>query len=128
MYLIPKYSLKDTKVFECIQMYLNVFIVYVNGISPSHSHYNVFTIHTHLHIFFSLYRKTPFPTCYTTTFFFSHSHWSIPTSIMIQSMKKLHINPYFPRLYITPHSTFYVITGCTEHSRVQVILFHKAVV
>jgi hypothetical protein len=46
MYLIPKYSLKDTKVFECIQMYLNVFIVYVNVFEYIYSifvvYFNVF--------------------------------------------------------------------------------------
>jgi hypothetical protein len=34
------------------------------------------------------------------------------------------IYPYFSRLYITPHSTFYVVTGCAEHSGAQV-LFYK---
>jgi hypothetical protein len=33
------------------------------------------------------------------------------------------IHPYFSRLYITPHSTFYVVTGCAKHSGAQV-LFH----
>jgi hypothetical protein len=31
---------------------LNVFINIVIGISPSHSHCNVFAMHTHLYIFF----------------------------------------------------------------------------
>jgi hypothetical protein len=51
-------------------MCLNVFLDIVIGISPSHSHCNVFAMHTHLHIFFSLYTMIPFPTCYTTTFLF----------------------------------------------------------
>jgi hypothetical protein len=57
-------------VFQC----LNVFINIVIEILPSHSHCNFFAMHTHLHIFFSFYTMTPFPTCYTTAFlFFFHS-------------------------------------------------------
>jgi hypothetical protein len=88
--------------FQCISMCLNVFIDILIGILLSCSHCNVFAMHTHIHIFFSLYTMTPFPTCSTTTLFFVHSHWSVPT--FIQSMKKLHINLYFSHLYITPHS------------------------
>jgi hypothetical protein len=79
-------------------MYFNVFIDIVIGISPSHSHCNVFAMHTDLHIFFSLYIMTPFPTCYTTTFLFFHSRWSIPT--FIQSILTFHV---YTSLYI-PHS------------------------
>jgi hypothetical protein len=95
-------------VFECIYQHCN-------WISPSLSHCNVFATHTHLHIFFSLYTMTPFPTCYTTTFLFPHSRWSIPT--FIQSILTFHIytSPHIP------HSTFYVVTGCAEHSGAQVI-------
>jgi hypothetical protein len=74
--------------FECtysiFMVYFNVFeciYQHCNWISPSHSHCNVFAMHTHLHIYFSLYTMTPFPTCYTTTFLFFHAHWSIPTFI-----------------------------------------------
>jgi hypothetical protein len=88
-------------VFHYISMCLNVDIVI--KILPSHSHCKVFTMHTYLYIFISLYTMTSFPTCYTTTLFFFHSHWFVPT--FIQSMKKLHINPYFTFLH---HSTFYV--------------------
>jgi hypothetical protein len=86
-----------------------------NWILPSLSHCNVFAMHTYLHIFFSLYTMTPFPTCYTTTFFFFHFRWSIPT--FIQSILTFHVytSPHIP------HSTFYVITGCAEHSGAQVI-------
>jgi hypothetical protein len=111
--------------FQCISMCLNVFIDIVIGISPLHSHRNVFAMHTHLQIFFSVYTMTPFPTCYTTIIFFPF-HWSIPT--FIQSIKKLHINPYFSHLYITPHSTFHIphstfhiITNCVEHSELKYI-------
>jgi hypothetical protein len=73
-------------VFECTYnkfvVYFNVSIIYFNAfkvcfnvfqciyrhcnwISPSHSHCNVFAMHTHIHIYFSLYTMTPFPTCYT---------------------------------------------------------------
>ena len=51
-------------------------------------------MHTHLHIFFSLYTMIPFPTNYTTTFLFFHSRWSIPTSI--QSILTFHV-------YTSPH-------------------------
>jgi hypothetical protein len=105
-------------VFQCVWMYFNVFeCIYwhCNWISPSLSHCNVFAIHTHLHIFFSLYTMIPFPTCYTTTFLFFHSRWSILT--FIQSILIFHVytSPHIP------HSTFYVVTGCVEHSGAQVI-------
>jgi hypothetical protein len=105
-------------VFHCISMCLNVFNDIVIGILPSHSHCNVFTMHTHLHIFFPLYTMTPFLACYTTTLFFFHSHWFVPT--FIQSMKKLHIihHPTF----LVPHATFHVITVCAEHSGAQVFI------
>jgi hypothetical protein len=115
MYLLHIYSVFQcvynifqciNSMFQCISMYLNVFINIVIGISPSQSHCSVFATHTHLDMFFSLYTMTPFTTCYTTTILFFHFHWSIPT--FIQSMKKLHINPYFSRLYITPHSMFHI--------------------
>jgi hypothetical protein len=97
-------------VFECIYWHCN-------WISPSLSHCNVFAVHIHLHIFVSLYTMTPFPTCYTTTFLFFHSCWSIP--IFIQSILTCHV-------YTSPHipySTFYVVTGCMEHSGAQVLIF-----
>jgi hypothetical protein len=87
-------------------MCLNVFIDIIIGILPSHSHCNVFTMHTLLQIFFSLYTMTPFgpfQTCYTTTLFLFHSHWSVPT--FIQSMKKLYINFYFMSIH---HPTFHI--------------------
>jgi hypothetical protein len=111
-------------VFECTYnifvVYFNVSIVYFNAfivwfnvfkciyqhcnwISPSLSHCNVFAMHTHLHIFFSFYTMTPFPTCYTTTFLFFHFCWSIPT--FIQSILTFH--NYIP-LHI-PHSTFHIL-------------------
>jgi hypothetical protein len=122
-------------VFHCISMCLNVFIYIIIGILSSHSHCNVFTMHTHLHIFFSLYTMTPFRTCFTTALFFFHSHWSVPT--FIQFMKKLHINSYFMSihhptfhvLHSTFHilrSTFHVVSGCAKHSGAQVCIFMKA--
>ena len=75
-------------------MYFNVFINTIIGISPSHVHCNVSAMHTHLHICFSLYTMTSFPTYYTTTFLFFHAHWSIPT--FIQSILTFHI-------YTSPH-------------------------
>jgi hypothetical protein len=106
----------------CISTYFNVFeCIYwhCNWISPSHSHCNVFAMHTHLHICFSLYTMTPFPTCYTTTFLFFRAHWSIPT--FIKSILTFHVytSPHIP------HSTFHVVTGCAEHSEAQVYLFNN---
>jgi hypothetical protein len=85
-------------VFECIY---SIFMVYFNVLECIYQHCNWnFTItfslwcFCHVHwptFFFPLYTMTSFPTCYTTTLFCFHSHWSVP--IFIQSMKKLHINP-----------------------------------
>jgi hypothetical protein len=99
-------------VFQCVWMYL--LYQHCNWISRSLSHCNIVAMHTHLHSFFSLYTMTSFPTCYTTRFLFSISFWSIPT--FIQSILTFHIytSPHIP------HSTFYVVTGCTEHSGAQV--------
>jgi hypothetical protein len=105
-------------VFQCIKKNLNVFINIVIGISPLHSHCNVITMHTHIRICFSLSTMITFLTCYTTTFF---SPIFIDLFQFIQFMKRLHINLYFSRLYITPHSIFHVVTSWAEHSRAQVI-------
>jgi hypothetical protein len=100
-------------VFECIWMYLwyicGVFQSFYNWISPwSYLHCNIFATHTHLHICFSFYTMTPFPTCYAITFLYFHAHWSIP--IFIQSILTFHIytSPYIP------HSTFHVVTSCVQ--------------
>jgi hypothetical protein len=95
-------------VFQCIKKNLNVFINIVIGISPLHSHCNVITMHTHIRICFSLSTMITFLTCYTTTFF---SPIFIDLFQFIQFMKRLHINLYFSRLYITPHSIFHVVTS-----------------
>jgi hypothetical protein len=58
------------KVFEYLSMYLNVFTNIIIGISPLHSHYNIFAMCTHLYICFSLSTMTPFPTCFTTILFY----------------------------------------------------------
>jgi hypothetical protein len=94
--------------FQCISMCLNVSIDIVIGISPSHSHSNIFAIHTHLHVYFSFYTMTPFPTGYTSTLLFFHSHWSIPA--FIQSKKKyISILTFYAytSLHI-PHSIFHI--------------------
>jgi hypothetical protein len=54
------------KVFESI---LNMFTNIVIGISPLHSHYNIFVMCTHIYICFSLSTMTPFPTCFITILF-----------------------------------------------------------
>jgi hypothetical protein len=102
-------------VFQCVWMYLSTLY----WISPSLSHCNVFAMHTHLQVFFSLYTMTPFPTCYTTTFLFFHSRWYIPT--FIQSTLTFHVytSPHIP------HSTFYVVSGCAEQSGAQVPYYNQ---
>jgi hypothetical protein len=61
--------------FQCISMHFNVFgcIFYwhLNWNFTITFSCNVFAMHTSLHIFFSPYTMTPFPTCYTITFIFS---------------------------------------------------------
>jgi hypothetical protein len=91
--------------FQCISMCLNVFI---NIVIEFHHHFLIVTFLP------CLYTMISFPTCYTTTFLFFHSRWSIPT--FIQSILTFHVqtSPHIP------HSTFYVITGCAEHSGAQV--------
>jgi hypothetical protein len=56
-------------IFQCISMHLNVFINIVIGISPPYSHCNVFTMHTHVDIYFLQYTVITFLICYTTIFF-----------------------------------------------------------
>jgi hypothetical protein len=46
--------------YGVFRVYFNVFVDIVIGISPSHSHYSVFAMHTHLCICFSLSTMTPF--------------------------------------------------------------------
>jgi hypothetical protein len=41
----------------------------------------------------------------------------------IQSIKILHINYDSSCLYITPHSTFYIVNGCVEHRGTQVLIY-----
>jgi hypothetical protein len=111
-------------VFECIfnifMVYFNAFIVCFNlihyismclnvdiliGILLSHFHFNFFTMHTHLHIFFSTLHNDFIPNMlyYWYYIIFFHSHWFVPT--FIQSMKKIHINPYFTFIH---HPTFHI--------------------
>jgi hypothetical protein len=99
-------------------MCLNVFI---DIVIEFHHHFLIVTFlpSTPTYNFFSsLYTMTPFPTCYTTTFLFFHSRWSIPT--FIQSIITFHVytSPHIP------HSTFYVVTGCAEHSGAQVFILN----
>jgi hypothetical protein len=49
-------------IFECVYgifiVYFNVFIDIIIGISPSHSHYNIFAIHIHYQnkvLFFTIF-------------------------------------------------------------------------
>jgi hypothetical protein len=98
-------------------MYLNVFINIIIGISPSHSHCNVFAMHTHLHIFFSTLYNDSLPNMlyhYIPFFPFPLIHSNFHT-----------IYPYF-HVYTSPqipHSALHVITNCAEHSGAQVFLF-----
>jgi hypothetical protein len=100
--------------FQCISMCLNVFI---NTVIEFHHHFLIVTFLPCIHIYFSLYTMASSPTCYTSTFLFSHSGWSIPT--FIQSILTFHVHTS------PPHSTFYVVTSCTEHSGAQVIYWAK---
>jgi hypothetical protein len=109
-------------VFHCISMCLNVFINIVIGILPLHSHCNVFTMHTHLYIFFSLYTMTSFPTCYTTTLFFSIS---INPFQLSYNLWKNYISILTSCSYITPHYMFHVLTGCVKHSGAQVSMAYS---
>jgi hypothetical protein len=98
--------------FQCISMCLNVFIDIVIGILPSHFHCNVFAIHTHLHIFF-------LPSYYAIPL-----HFFFPFSLIRSNFHTIHEKNYISiltsHLYITPHFTFHVVTGCVEHSGAQV--------
>jgi hypothetical protein len=107
------------RMFQCISMCLNVFNNIVIGISPSHSHCNVFSMHIHLHIFFSFYTMIPFQHAISLQSLFFH--WNT-TPTFILSMKNytsiltfyVYTSPNIPR------STFQV-TSCMQHSGTQVI-------
>ena len=83
-------------IFQCIY---SMFLMYFNVFECIYWNYNWnFTItfslwrfcHAHppTHLF-SLYTMTPFPTCYTNTFLFFQSHWSVST--FIQSILTFHV-------------------------------------
>jgi hypothetical protein len=116
IYSKPQCILMYLKVFEYNSMFSKLFIDIIIGISPSHSHYNVFPTHPPTHLLFTIRNL---PNMLYHYILFSNFHWSIPT--FIQFMKTLHTNFYFSHLYITPHSTFHVVTACAEHSETQVI-------
>jgi hypothetical protein len=72
------------------------------------------------------------PCTATFTFFFTLYNDSLPNMLYhyvpFFPFPLIHSNfhtiyPYFSCLYITPHSTFYVVTGCAEHSGAQVLVF-----
>jgi hypothetical protein len=85
---------------------------------PSRTHSTLYICHAYpcTHFLFIIHNNYLPNMLYQHTFF-SHSHWFVST--FIQSIKKLHINPYFSRLYITPHSTFYV-----PHSMSSLVIPH----
>jgi hypothetical protein len=96
--------------FQCISICLNAFIDIVIGISPSYLHCHVFAMHTHLHICFSLYTMTYFPTCYTITFLLS---MPIDPFQLSYNLFLFSTSIHHPTFHI-PHSTFHVVTGCME--------------
>jgi hypothetical protein len=104
-------------VFHCISMCLNVFTDIIIRILPSHSHCNVFIMHTHLHIFFStLHNDSLSNMLYHYIIFFPfsliHSNFNtIYEKITYQPLLHVDTSPHIP------HPTFHVVIGCTEHSR-----------
>jgi hypothetical protein len=117
--------------FQCIWKYLNLFQCILNvftniviEISPSHSHYNVFAMqHPPIHLLFNIHNDSLPNMLYHYTLLL-HSYWFVP--IVIQSMKILYTNFYLSHLYINPHSTFHVVTDCTEHYGAQVIFINES--
>jgi hypothetical protein len=92
--------------FNVFIMYLNIFINIVIGILPSHSHYNVYAMRPHLHIYFSLSTMTPFPICLPLPHFLPfpliHSNFhTICKSITYQFVLFTFI--YYPILHIPHH-------------------------
>jgi hypothetical protein len=97
--------------FQCISMCSNVFI---NIIIEFHHHILIVTF---------------LPYTPTYAFVFTLYNDSLPNMlyhyIPFFPCPSIHSNfhtiyPYFSSLYITPHSTFHVVTGCAEHSRAYV--------
>jgi hypothetical protein len=94
--------------FECIWMYLDVFIDIIIRISPSYSHCNVFAMRTYVHICFSLPTMTTFLTCYTTTLF---SPIPIDLFQLSYNLWKNYISILTFHIYTSPHiphPTFYI--------------------
>jgi hypothetical protein len=108
--------------FQCISLYFNVFeCIYwhCNWNLLSHSHCNVFTMHTHLHIFF-LHSTQGLHSQHAIPLYFFFPFPLIRSNFHTYNLWKNHISILTSRLYITPHSTFHVVIGCAEHSGAQV--------
>jgi hypothetical protein len=118
--------------FQYISMCLNVFIDIAIGISPSHTHCNVFAMHIHIHnFFFTLYNDSPPNMLYYYTFFFlpfplirSNFH-TIYEKITYQSLLFTSIHhPTIPhsmlslivRSMVEPKFFFLQVTPCTQKS------------
>jgi hypothetical protein len=108
--------------FQCISMCLNVFLDIVIGISPSHSHCNIFAMHTHLHFLFILHNDSLPNMLYHYIFIF-------PFPLISSNFHTIYEKNSYQFLLFTfihhhtfhvPHSTFHVVTGCAEHSKAQV--------
>jgi hypothetical protein len=112
-------------IYSIFMVYFNVFTDIVIVISLSHFHCNVFVMHAHLQFCFSLSTMTSFPTCFTNTLFFPVS--IDPFQFSCNLWKKLCKNSCFPHLFITPHSTFNIVFGCTEYCKAQICLYKNYV-
>jgi hypothetical protein len=99
-------------IFQCISMCLKIFeCIYWNcnwNFTIIFSLYCFFRVHPRTHLLFTIHNDYLPSMLYHYTLF-SHFHWFVST--FIQSMKKLHINPYFSCLYITPHFISYIPHG-----------------
>jgi hypothetical protein len=105
--------------FYVFTIYFNVFTNIVVGIWPSHFHYNVSTMCSHLYNFLFPIHNDFLPNMLYHYPILSHSHWSILT--FTKFMKILHTNFYSSHLYIIQQFTFHVATSCAEHNRAQIL-------
>jgi hypothetical protein len=105
-------------VFQCLWMYFNVFECFFDIVIEFHHHFLIVTFlpstPAYTFFFFTLYNDSLPNMLYHYVHFF-------PFPLIHSNFHTIYT--YFSRLYITSHSTFYVITGCAEHSGAQVCLY-----
>jgi hypothetical protein len=102
----------------------------VIGILPSHSHCNVFAMHMYtylnaMYMYFNVLIYLHFFTLYNDSLpnILYHYILFFPFPLIRSNFHTMY--PYFSRSYITPHSTFHIVTSCVEHSGAQVYIFSK---